>query len=237
MPAAAAWARGSSGTPPNARRPTGGRRSPATFVARAGAAPSLVMARRLLRVDAIPPGTLARLRAETTRHADGYTLVRWLGATPDEYVTRVAAVHEAMNDAPHGEGHVHQPWDAERVREADAVGAEVGARSYSVAAMHDKNDVMAALTQLFVDPENPDWAHQGMTAVTRPHRGHRLGLLTKTAMLEWVAETEPALRRIDTGNASSNAHMIAVNDALGYELSGPDWVIYQVPVDKVKVMR
>jgi GNAT superfamily N-acetyltransferase len=207
----------------------------AEFVTRAGAAPGLVMARRLLRVDEIPPGTLARLRAETSRHADGYTLVRWLGATPEEYVTQVAAVHEAMRDAPHDEGHVHQPWNAERVRQADAVGADLGTRNYSVAAMHDESDVMAAITQLFVDPENPDWAHQGMTAVTRPHRGHRLGLLTKTAMLEWVAETEPGLRRIDTGNADSNVRMIAVNDALGYELSGPAWVIYQVPVDKVKV--
>jgi GNAT superfamily N-acetyltransferase len=205
----------------------------AAFAARAGAAPGLVLARRLLRVDAIPPGTLARLRAETSRHADGYTLVRWPGATPEEYVTRVAAVHEAMNDAPRGEGYVRQSWDAERVRQVDAVAAELGTRSYSVAAMHDESDVMAALTQLFVDPENPDWAHQGMTAVTRPHRGHRLGLLTKAAMVEWVAEAEPELRRIDTGNADSNTHMIAVNDALGYELSGPAWVLYQVPAEKV----
>jgi GNAT superfamily N-acetyltransferase len=212
-------------------------RAGAAFATRAGAAPGLVLARRFLHMSAIPPGQLARLRAETSRKADGYTLVRWLGATPEEYVAQVAAVHEAMNDAPHGEGHVHQAWDADRVRRADAVSADFGTRDYSVAAMHDASDVMAALTQLFIDPETPDWGHQGMTAVTRPHRGHRLGLLTKTAMLEWVAETEPRLRVIDTGNADSNAHMIAVNEALGFQLSGPDWVLYQLPVEKIPVEK
>ena len=35
-------------------------------------------------------------------------------------------------------------------------------------------------------------------------------------MLELLAATEPGLERISTWNAESNAHMVAVNDALGY---------------------
>jgi hypothetical protein len=31
---------------------------------------------------------------------------------------------------------------------------------------------------------------------------------------------EPQLRTIDTGNAASNAYMIRVNEALGYEVVG-----------------
>jgi GNAT superfamily N-acetyltransferase len=60
-----------------------------------------------------------------------------------------------------------------------------------------------------------------LTTVSRPHRGHRLGLLVKTAMLEWLAAAEPKLERIQTGNAADNEHMIAVNDALGFELCPP----------------
>ena len=77
------------------------------------------------------------------------------------------------------------------------------------------------MTQLGVSPDDPRWGHQGLTAVTRQHRGHRLGLLVKTAMLEWLAEAEPAVERIDTGNAADNEHMIAVNDALGFEADLP----------------
>ena len=50
---------------------------------------------------------------------------------------------------------------------------------------------MAAFSEVIVDPEAPDWGFQQLTAVIRPHRGHRLGLLVKTAMLELLAAQEP----------------------------------------------
>jgi len=37
-------------------------------------------------------------------------------------------------------------------------------------------------------------------------------------MMAWLAEAEPTVRWIDTWNAESNAHMIAVNEALGYSI-------------------
>lgn len=40
-------------------------------------------------------------------------------------------------------------------------------------------------------------------------------------MQEWLAEAEPQLRRILTGNAGANEHMIAINEALGYRVFGP----------------
>jgi hypothetical protein len=57
--------------------------------------------------------------------------------------------------------------------------------------------------------------------VTRKHRGHRLGLLVKVAMMDWLATAEPRVERIATWNARSNAHMIAVNESLGYTILGP----------------
>jgi RimJ/RimL family protein N-acetyltransferase len=105
------------------------------------------------------------------------------------------------------------------VRErADTPSRAMGQRSYAIAAVRDATGEMAAMTEFFVAPDDPRWGHQGLTAVTRPHRGHRLGLLLKTTMLEWLAEAEPGIERIDTGNAAANDHMIAVNDALGFEL-------------------
>jgi RimJ/RimL family protein N-acetyltransferase len=58
------------------------------------------------------------------------------------------------------------------------------------------------------------------TVVTRKHRGHRLGLLVKIAMMEWLATTEPQLERITTWNAEVNEHMIAINEAMGYTVFG-----------------
>jgi RimJ/RimL family protein N-acetyltransferase len=69
---------------------------------------------------------------------------------------------------------------------------------------------------LLVDPAHPEWGFQGDTGVLRHHRGHRLGMLVKTAMLEWLATEEPRLRRIETGNAASNNYMISINERLGF---------------------
>ncbi len=52
------------------------------------------------------------------------------------------------------------------------------------------------------------------------HRGHRLGLLVKVAMLDLVAEAAPEVGRITTDNAGSNEYMIAINARLGFEITG-----------------
>jgi len=200
------------------------------FAERFKATRGLTEVRRILQLDTLPPGQLRKLRDEALPKAAGYTLVSWAGVTPDEYVDRVAKTHEAMNDAPHDPGYEPRAWDGDRVREMDARGLTYGMRVYSVAAVHDTTGDVAALTQAFVDPESPEWGHQGLTAVTRAHRGHRLGLLVKIEMMEWLAEAEPRVRKIDTGNAAANKHMIAVNEALGYRVYGQGWVSYELPV-------
>jgi len=70
--------------------------------------------------------------------------------------------------------------------------------------------------------------------VIRAHRGHRLGLLTKTAMLELLASAEPQLEWITTGNAAANEHMIAVNEQLGYQVAEPGWRFYEIPVANMR---
>ncbi len=159
-----------------------------------GARPTQQEARRVLDVRKSPPGHFAGIRDGATRAAAGYSLVTWTGVTPQERLAGVADILNAMNDAPHSEGSEDAAWDADRVRErADSYQARMGVRSYSVAAIHEASGEMAALTQLEVDPDNPEWGHQGLTAVTRPHRGHRLGLLVKAAMLDWLADAEPKI--------------------------------------------
>lgn len=83
------------------------------------------------------------------------------------------------------------------------------------------------------DPADTAARRQGLTAVTKQYRGHRLGLLVKAAMLEWLAETEPAIELIETGNASANDHMIAVNDTLGFAVDPPEFHTVELAVADV----
>jgi GNAT superfamily N-acetyltransferase len=193
----------------------------AAFALRAGAALGITEVRRVQDLTQIPAGAVARLRETTTGPASGYSLVRWTGVTPEERIDQVAAVHEALNDSPRDGAVEPTAWTPERVRgRMNARIARSPLRRYSLAAIHDGTGDMAALTVVAVDPDVPDWGQQLITAVTRAHRGHRLGLLVKTAMLGWLAETEPRLEYIETWNAGANQHMIAINESLGYTARG-----------------
>jgi GNAT superfamily N-acetyltransferase len=187
-----------------------------SFARAVGAQASLVENRRILDVAAIPGDRLARLRAEAMAYAAAYTLTRWEGRTPEAWLNPVAQLNEAMADAPHGDGEQPQVWDAARVRLTDQLSEAKGLRRYSVAAVPAGTGELAALTQLSIEEADPSWGHQEMTAVTRAHRGHRLGLLTKVDMLELLAGREPGIRFVQTWNGETNAHMVAINEALGF---------------------
>jgi RimJ/RimL family protein N-acetyltransferase len=204
------------------------------FARRVGATLSLEEVRRVQDLRKIPPGRVAELRQSTEQAAAGYSLVTWTGPVPDRYCGPVAEVFNASNDAPSGAGVEGEVWDADRVRERTGSVLRSGhLRGYTVAVVHDATGEMAGFTAMVVDPEHPEWAYQLLTAVTRPHRGHRLGLLVKTAMLQWLAEAEPKLERIATGNAAANQYMIAINETLGYEVMKPGYRYYEIGVSSV----
>jgi len=204
------------------------------FARRMGATMGNPDVRRVQVLAKVPATAVAELRETAARAAAGYSLVRWEGPVPDDRLDQVALLQNAMNDAPRDAGSEPQNWDAQRVR--DRMNARI-ARSpshrYSLTAVQDATGEMAALTVVSVDPEVPDWGHQLITAVTRPHRGHRLGLLTKAAMMSWLTEAEPRLERIVTWNSASNRHMIAINEELGYEVAGRPYRSADLPVASV----
>ena len=204
------------------------------FAASVSAKPGLVEARRVQYLAKVEAGKVAELGRSAASAAAGYSLVNWTGDIPEEYLGPLAKVNNAFEDAPHADGVEPGVWDAARLRERVGTAVRAGfMRSYGVAAIHDATGEMTAFSGVNVDPEAPEWGFQQLTAVTREHRGHRLGLLVKTAMLQLLAQEEPQLERIETGNAAANDHMIAVNQQLGYEVVEPGWLSYEIPVAKL----
>jgi GNAT superfamily N-acetyltransferase len=201
----------------------------AAFWRALGGTPGITEVTRLLRLDTIPAGRLARLRARAQSAARGYSLLSWEGQIPEHHHAAVAALNQAMADAPRDEGQEEQRWDAARVRESLQRVAAQGLRYYTVAARSGRTGELAGMTQVGVDPFTPRWAFQEMTAVARPHRGHRLGLLAKVAMLELLADCEPLVKRIYTSNADTNQHMIAINAELGFQVIDR-WRSWELPV-------
>jgi GNAT superfamily N-acetyltransferase len=191
----------------------------AAFAQAAGAQAGIAEVIRILDIGSSLPARLGRLRAEAQAKAAGYSLLSWLGATPGEYLEGVARLSNAMTDAPRDEGVEATRWDGPRVAELEEHALAHGLRFLTVAARHDGTGELAALTQVCTDDGTPGWAFQQLTAVSKEHRGHRLGLLVKVANLEQLTSGDPGIRRILTGNAAANRHMIAINELLGFRVS------------------
>ena len=204
------------------------------FAQAVGARLDLEEVRRLQYLREIPPGKIASLRASAEKAAAGYSLLSWAGATPDEYCGALAEVFNAFNDAPHGENEEPEIWTPSgsasgRHRHARRPAARL---RHGRVQRHDRGD--GRVQRSHRRSRDPPVGFQQLTAVIRSHRGQRLGLLVKTAMLELLASAEPELEWIVTGNAATNEHMIAVNDQLGYKVVEPGWRFYEMPVANMR---
>lgn len=176
--------------------------------------------RRLVTAD-LDRSRVAELRAEAEARSPGYDVELLPLPTPDSLVDGLLGVHLAMNDAPLDDLQLDDDeWSVERLRTSEAALTARELRVHRMVARRRDDGELAGYTVVIVDEDRPRWAFQEDTSVVRAHRGHRLGLRLKATMLEHLAEVEPQVEAIDTWNAESNAHMIAVNEQLGCVVVG-----------------
>jgi GNAT superfamily N-acetyltransferase len=192
------------------------------FLVRRGWALEQVERRSVLQVP-LPDADLAR-HADAARAAAGpdYALVQWDRRCPEEWVDQYALLQTRMStDAPLGGLDLREDaWDAARIRAAEQQFVDRGMTYRVTAAVHRPTGVMAAFSVLLSRPDTEEFVYQDDTLVLREHRGRRLGMLVKTANLARLAQVQPAARRIATWNAEENAHMLAINVALGFRPAG-----------------
>ncbi len=164
---------------------------------------------------------LAAAVADAAPRAADYEMVRFHAPVPAEMVEGMVELANALNDAPREDGSWDdEVWTVERIRSGEVGTARRGLAMFTVVARRRSDGVLAGETTVAVHPAEPTYGFQWTTVVSREHRGHRLGLLLKVAMLDWLAVEQPLLRTIDTDNAGSNDHMIAINELLGYQVVG-----------------
>src|SRR5690606_5741557 len=115
-----------------------------------------------------------------------------------------------------GLAYEEEAWDADRILDKDERAEEAGEPRLTTVARHRGSGQLVAYTELTLPESKPAVAWQGDTLVHGEHRGHRLGLLVKTANLAAVLERRPSTERIHTWNADENQWMLAINVALGF---------------------
>lgn len=196
---------------------SGGEGSPGReFGLARGYVSALVEVRRLLQLP-VADDVLDRLAAEAAERHDGYTLRSWVGRVPDDIVESWAVLDASLEtEAPTGALDVEAPEaDVAKVREMEELVEAQKRTLYHSVALDGAGRVVAytVIGYSSLDGNGYQWG----TLVEATHRGHRLGLGVKVANLRLFQAERPQVPTLTTYNAEVNAHMIRVNEAMGFE--------------------
>ncbi|MEV0649280.1 GNAT family N-acetyltransferase [Phytomonospora sp. NPDC050363] len=196
------------------------------FAEAVGMSCAMTEVQRRQYLDEVDDGVFAAMLADCWERAEGYEVVRWTdgadGPTPEEHVDDLSQLLVRLDtDAPHGDLRIEaREPDPEAVRALDHRNRAAGIRLVHTGVRHVASGRIVAWTTISTLPSDRGHGQQQITVVDPGHRGRRLGTLAKLENLAYARRVEPGLRLVETCNADENAHMIAINETLGYRVHG-----------------
>lgn len=126
-----------------------------------------------------------------------YDLVLIDGRSPEHLVQPQLEALAGINDAPLRDIEVEdEVFTADGLAAVEKVVAALGQRRCTYLAIHRATGQGAGFTTVRWDPGEPAVLWQRGTAVSRAHRGHRLGRRLKAAMLLHLLATVPGAREV-----------------------------------------
>ncbi|NJN15624.1 MAG: GNAT family N-acetyltransferase [Oscillochloris sp.] len=166
------------------------------------------------------------------RAAD-YELLAWDDTYPEEWITPFATLCEVMNTAPREDLDVEDDKvTPEKLRSWMRSMIASGTHAWTLVARRRSSGALAGFSEIFWTDANPTILNQGATAVHPDFRNLGLGRWLKAAMLDRVLRELPNAEFVRTGNAQSNAPMLAINVALGFKPYEAT-TIWQIETDTV----
>lgn len=148
----------------------------------------------------------------------GYSLDIIVGEIPEHLRADAARFHHIMQTAPRDDLDVGDVIiGPDFVAELDVALIESG-RTHWTLLVRDPAGACVGGTEVSFEPDDRSIAFQQNTGIDPAHRGLGLAKWAKAAMLEHIRDERPEVELVRTGNAFSNAPMLAINDALGFKV-------------------
>lgn len=168
----------------------------------------------LSAIEGIEPDLLD----DAWKHAEGYELVQWTGATPREHTPGAAALaSRLLSDVPLGEHEFEDvTYDTERYLRKESTEMRYGYEFTCTYVRHVASGDLVAHSVIAVNRDMPQYGLQWITLVHPDHRGHRLGMIVKIENHRLLRRDRPEVRWIETSNAEVNSHMVAINEKLNF---------------------
>ena len=147
------------------------------------------------------------------------TSLKFYTSIPDDLLEGYTKKYtEVYNQAPFDDLDIgDQVYTPELFKKYEEVFEKAG-ETWLSAILQEKNGDFSGLSDVFYIPSKSPMLTQGLTGVDQKYRGQGKGKWVKSAMLLRIREEFPDINLISTGNATSNAPMIAINERLGFKL-------------------
>ena len=188
------------------------------FISKVGAEKGLEMHTNQLALATLDRSLLSEWQAQAQTRAGGFELGFWEGPYPEDELEAIAALNEVMNSAPRGNLDVEDfHWTPEHLRQMEQSMLATGQERWTMYVREKATGKFAGFTEMHWNPHRPTILSQGGTGVFPEYRNHGLGRWLKAAMLEKALSDRPEAKFVRTGNADSNAPMLSINHALGFQ--------------------
>jgi GNAT superfamily N-acetyltransferase len=166
--------------------------------------------------------------------ASDFELGLWRGPYPEEELERAAAMMESANLVPREQLDLEDfHFTPEQLRDRDLSMVQRGFDRWTLYAEHRESGQIAGFTEVLWNPSKPDLLEQGGTCVFEEYQNRGLGRWLKAAMIDIVERECPQARRIQTGNANSNAPMLSINREMGFK-PYIEVIFWQAEIDRIR---
>lgn len=163
---------------------------------------------------------LDRLETGAAPHHRDYTVRTVVGHVPAELAASYLALkNQLVVEAPSGALEVEAGQDTVAELAAQDRDLVTAGRTRVAAYALDAAGTVVAYSVAATSNDTYRHVDQWGTLVDPAHRGHRLGMAVKCALLQALSDGFPTKRYVETTNAETNRQMVAINEALGFEVS------------------